>query len=548
MKRIKIIFSFAIIFTLITTSCIKDLDTVPIDPNVFVADNLLSRPGAAKQALAKLYSSFAVPGQDGVSGAGDISGIDNGFGVYTRALWMLQELTTDEALCAWNDQTIKDFHWQTWSTTDVFNSAMYSRIIYTVSICNEFIRVTQESADPEVIRYTAEARFLRALAYYHAIDMYGNPAFITEADKPGIFFPGQITRKELFAYVSSELKDVADNNKLGEPSFEYGRADKAAAWMLLARLYLNANVYLADPEQPGQILPDNNPTYAAYLDSCLIYCDKVKNAGYILEPDYRANFCADNNLSKELIFAINYDGQFTRSYGGTGYIIHAATGGYMDAVALGIGSGWGGNRTTREFVNILTNGYHPAMADSMFTQVKDKRVYLELLNSWDINNVGTFTDGIGVRKFTNINHDGTQAIHQHNDFPCTDYPVFRLADAYLMEAEALLRSGGDVNKAVEDVNAIRHRAFGDDSHTVTAAQLQANDFQYILDERGRELYWEAVRRTDLIRFGQFTGNKYLWQWKGNTFAGTGTDFYRNLFPIPASEVAANPNIKQNLNY
>jgi hypothetical protein len=548
MKRISIILSFIAILALTTTSCVKDLDTKPIDPNVFVGNNILSRPGAAKQALAKLYSSFAVPGQDGVSGSGDISGIDNGFGVYTRALWMLQELTTDEALCAWNDQTIKDFHWQTWSPTDVFNAAMYSRIIYTVSICNEFIRITNGSADPEIMRYAAEARFLRALAYYHAIDMYGKPAFITEADLPGIFFPKQITRKKLFAYVSSELRDIADNNKLGEPRFEYGRADKAAAWMLLSRLYLNANVYLADAEHPDQVLPDDDATYKACLDSCLIYCGKVKSAGYTLEEDYRANFCADNNLSKEMIFAINYDGTYTRSYGGTGYIIHAATGGFMDAAALGIGSGWGGNRTTREFVNVLTNGYHPVMADSMFTQVPDKRVYLELLGNWDITNVGTFTDGIGVRKYTNKNHDGTAAIHPHNDFPCTDFPIFRLADAYLMEAEACLRLNQNTGLAVDDVNAIRHRAFGDDNHTVTIGQLQLNNFQYILDERGRELYWESVRRTDLIRFQKFTTSSYVWQWKGNTINGTSSDYWRNLFPIPASEVAANPNIKQNPRY
>jgi hypothetical protein len=111
MKRIKFISLFVVFTTLMVTSCVKDLDVKPIDSNVIVSDNLLDRPGAMIQALAKLYASFAVPGQDGVGGSGDISGIDNGFGVYTRALWMLQELSTDEALCAWNDQTIKDYHW-----------------------------------------------------------------------------------------------------------------------------------------------------------------------------------------------------------------------------------------------------------------------------------------------------------------------------------------------------------------------------------------------------------------------------------------------------
>jgi starch-binding outer membrane protein, SusD/RagB family len=532
MKNIKFILLFLGLTALLVSSCVKDLDVKPIDPNIIVSGNLADRPGALIQTLAKLYSSFAVPGQEGVTSAnGDISGIDNGFGVYTRALWMLQELTTDEALCSWNDQTIKDFHWQTWSSTDVFNNAMYSRIIYTVSICNEFIRNTADNTDPEAIRYNSEARFLRALAYYHAIDMYGNPAFITEADKPGVFFPQRTTRLALFNYVEGELKAI--ENSLGEPRFEYGRADKAAAWMLLARLYLNAEVY----------------TGTARWADCITYSEKVMNAGYVLEPDYRLNFSADNNTSREMIFAINYDGQYTRSYGGTCYIIHAATGGDLDPLELGIGTGggWSGNRTTKEFVNVLvdTNLYPRDVADPRYTRVKDKRVYLYLLTNWEIYNVGTFTDGIGVRKYTNLNHDGTPAIHPHNDFPCTDFPIFRLADAYLMHAEALLRSGGSRATALADVNALRERAFGNASGNITDSKLTLD---YILDERGRELYWEAVRRTDLIRYNKFVTADYLWSWKGNSFTGAPSGEFRNLFPIPASEVAANPNIKQNPGY
>jgi len=532
MKRIKFLLLFIGLTALLVSSCVKDLDVKPIDPNVIVSSNLADRPGAMIQTLAKLYSSFAVPGQEGVtSNNGDIAGIDNGFGVYTRALWMLQELSTDEALCSWNDNTIKDYHWQTWKTNDVFNAAMYSRIIYTVSICNEFIRNSSGSSDPEIIRYNAEARFLRALAYYHAIDMYGNPAFITEADKPGSFFPKQIKRAALFTYVENEL--LAIENSLGEPRFEYGRADKAADWMLLARLYLNAEVY----------------TGTARWSDCINYSQKVMNAGYVLEPDYRLNFSADNNTSREMIFAINYDGEFTRSYGGTTYIIHAATGGDLDPLSLGIGTGggWAGNRTTKEFVNVLvdTNVYPRLATDPQYTRVKDKRVYLYLLTNWEIYNVGTFTDGIGVRKFTNLNHDGTPAIHPHNDFPCTDFPIFRLADAYLMHAEALLRSGGDRATALADVNALRERAYGNTSGNIADNKLTLD---YILDERGRELYWEAVRRTDLIRYNKFVTADYLWTWKGNSFTGAPSAEYRNLFPIPSSEIGSNPNIKQNDGY
>jgi hypothetical protein len=529
----KIIFS-VIIGSQMMTSCVKDLDVKPIDPHLVVTANLPNIPGTTLATLAKLYASFSVPGQDGVSTGGDIAGIDLGFGVYTRCLWNLQELPTDEALCAWNDQTIKNFHWQNWTSNDVFITAMYARIIYSVSVCNEFIRVNEGSSDDTSKMYVAEARFLRALAYYHAIDMFGNPGFITEADKPGNFYPKQTTRKALFNYIESELKAI--EGTLGAPRWSYGHADQAADWMLLARLYLNAEVY----------------TGTAHWADCITYCTKVINAGYTLEPNYRLNFSADNNTSREMIFAINCDGLYTQSYGGTTFILHAGTGGNMSTADLGLatGGGWAGNRTTKDFVNVLVDTlaipYDPT--DVMFTRVKDTRVYLQLLTNWDIYTVGTFTDGIGVRKYTNLNHDGTQAADYSDAFCSIDFPIFRLADAYLMRAEANLRSGADVNQAVADVNIIRARAFGDNNHTVTLAQLQANNFQYILDERGRELYWECVRRSDLIRFNKFVSSDYLWAWKGNAFRGQASDPHLNIFPIPSSEVGTNPNMTQNPGY
>lgn len=547
MKSYKIITTGILTASLLMSSCVNDLNLDPIDSNVIVATTFTK--DQLKQSLAKLYASFSVPGQDGVSGGGDISGIDNGFGVYTRALWMLQELSTDEALCSWNDQTIKDFHWQTWSPTDVFNNAMYSRIIYTVTICNEFIRNTEGSTDADVIKFRAESRFLRALAYYHAIDMYGNPAFITEADKPGSFFPKQTTRAELFKYVESELKAI--EGQLGAPRFEYGRADQAAAWMLLARLYLNASVY----------------TGTAKNAECVTYCDKVIGAGYSLPANYRWNFSADNDESPEMIFAINADGTYSRSYGCTTYIIHAAVGDYMKPADFGIGGGWSGNRTTKQFANILLDTIaNPQVlaaptnfADSIFSSIKDTRVYLQRLVNWDIYNVGTYTDGIGVRKFTNLTHTGGEAEHPHNDFVCTDYPIFRLADAYLMRAEANYRiaggSGAPSQAVIDDINKIRERAYGASypangkiDATPATWNNAATFLDFILDERGRELYWEGVRRTDLIRFGKFTTDKYLWQWKGNIMKGQATESYRNLFPIPASECVANKNIKQNTGY
>jgi hypothetical protein len=103
----------------------------------------------------------------------------------------------------------------------------------------------------------------------------------------------------------------------------------------------------------------------------------------------------------------------------------------------------------------------------------------------------------------------------------------------------------DKPNAVKDINAIRERAYGDATGDITAGQLTD---QFLLDERGREFYYEAQRRTDLIRFGKFTNGNYNWQWKGNVYNGTNTDAHLNLFPIPGDEVSANPNIKQNTGY
>ena len=182
--------SLAVIFaTLMFSSCVKDLNVTPKDPNIVTSLTVYSSPAAYKEGLAKLYATFAVSGQQGPAGQADIAGIDEGFSNYLRQYWNAQELSTDEAVMAWNDASIKDFHWQTWAPNDVFIAAVYSRIMYTVALCNEYIRATAGNTDADIAKYNAEARFLRALAYYHAIDLFGNPPFVTEADTPGAFFP-----------------------------------------------------------------------------------------------------------------------------------------------------------------------------------------------------------------------------------------------------------------------------------------------------------------------------------------------------------------------
>ena len=538
MKKSIILTLIIVVVAFMFPSCTKDLNVNPIDPNVNTANNVFADQSNYIRALAKIYASYAVSGQTGGGGGNpDIQGIDENFSNYIRQYWDCQELPTDEAIMAWDDQTIKDFHWQTWSPTDVFITAEYSRIFYTISIANEFIRNANNALGSasgtfatELKQYKAEARFLRALSYWHAIDLFGNVPFITEADLPGAFFPKRITRPDLFKYIESECKDIEGD--LIAPRQSYGRADKGADWFLLAELYMNAKVYTGTER---------------YTDA-LTYLNKVISAGYSIDPDYAHLFDADNNTSPEIVFAITFDGINTQQYGGMTFIIHALNG---DGMPLnGIDGGWGGIRTIKDFVAKFNLGESDFSTANPQPQSADKRgmFYFDPASwQWDITNVGTFTQGIGVTKFKNVTAAGGPAPDVHPTFVSTDFPMFRLGDAYLLYAEAVVRggSGGDMATAVGYVNALRERAYGNTSGDINSSQLT---LPFLLDERARELYWEGHRRTDLIRFGQFTNGTYVWEWKGNTPNGTQVGSYRDLYPIPANDINANPNLVQNPGY
>ncbi len=342
MKNIKSL-PLLILLTFAAVGCFKDLDTAPLDPLEVTSGTVYNDPAAYKKVLAKLYAGLAVTGQEGPSGQADISGIDEGFGQYLRGYWYHQELTTDEAIIGWNDQTIHDFHNQSWTAGDGFIFAFYSRIFYQISLCNEFLRETTDAKlnsrgvsgtlRNEIASYRAEARFLRALSYWHALDLFRNVPFVTEQDAVGAFFPRQINANDLFKYIEEEL--LAIEPQIAAPrTNEYARADRAAVWMLLAKLYLNAQVY----------------TGQARFADCLNYAERVINAGYTLEPEYQHLFLADNHRSREIIFPVAFDGINTRTWGGMTFIINAAIGGNINPAELGMGGGWGGTRAVREFV------------------------------------------------------------------------------------------------------------------------------------------------------------------------------------------------------
>ena len=246
MKNINIqSITFWVAIVLLTSGCFKDLNTIPIDQDTLTSELVFQDETSYRQFLAKIYAGLAVTGQSGPAGDGDIADIDEGFSSYLRSYWKAQTLTTDEAVIAWNDQTIKDYQQQDWDENDGFINAMYQRIFFQIALCNEFLRSTtvelmetrgvSESVRADVLTYRAEARFLRAMSYWHALDLFRNPPFVTEADGIGAFFPEQTNPDDLFAFIESELLEI--EMALPEPrGNEYGRVDRAAAWMLLAKM------------------------------------------------------------------------------------------------------------------------------------------------------------------------------------------------------------------------------------------------------------------------------------------------------------------------
>jgi len=347
-KYLKIGFGFVIALLIAFTSCVKDLNTVPLDKDVVTSATVYDDPDSYKQVLAKLYAGMAVSGQEGPHGMPDISGIDEGFSTYIRQYWKAQELTTDEAVIAWNDGNLRDYHEQDWSASNEFITAMYNRIYYQISLCNEFIRETTDekldgrgvsgSLRTEVEQFRAEARFLRALSYWHAMDMFGNVPFVTEEQSVGAFFPEQASREQLFNYVESELLEI-ESELVAPTQNEYGRVDQAGAWMLLSKLYLNAVVYTSLPK---------------YTEA-VTYTNKIISSSYTLDPVYQNLFLADNHNAQGIIFPVLFDGIHTRTWGGMTFVVHAAVGGSMTPADFGIDGGWGGTRVTKNLVGMFYN-------------------------------------------------------------------------------------------------------------------------------------------------------------------------------------------------
>ena len=522
----KIIYTLSLfISAFLITSCVGDLDQYPHEETT--SSSVYTTAANYKAVLGKLYTSFVTTGQEKGGGNSDMS--SNSGQDYMRCFFNLQECGTDELASTWlSGDKVSDLTYLSWDANDPWVSDMYYRIYYNIALCNEFLRnatdskigsfTEQEQAD--IRHYRAEARFLRSLFYFHAMDFFRNIPFVDENTPVSSYIPPRYTSAQIFSFIESELKNI-DGDLLSKDECEYGRASKGAAYTLLAKLYLNAEVY----------------TGQSKYSECIAACQDAIAQGYSIEGDYQKLFNADNHKrTNEIIFALPVDATYTVSWGSTTYIICGEVSNASEAqkpLDYGVTSGWGMFRVRGEIpAKFAANDGRALFFTEGQTQYMDK--------------VDDQKQGYFVEKWTNLTDAGEVASNTVDGGVNTDYPMFRLADVYLMLAEAVVRGGTGSSKtiALGYINELRQRAFGDATGNIKESEMSK---EFILDERARELYWESTRRTDLIRYGLFTSGDYLWQWKGGTKDGKAVDSKYNIYPIPATELTANPNL-YNENY
>lgn len=534
---------FAAVMTFSMSSCINDLNISSIDPK--------STSSMDQNAVfVKAYALLGTTGQEGPAGNTDLDGQDEGESGFYRTIFNCQELSTDECLWAWqSDADIPQLTAINWNSSSKRTEWVYFRLGINITQLNFFLDQTEGKDDSETLKQRAEVRFLRALHYYYFLDLFGKAPFKEHFNNE---LPVEKSGKDLYDYIQKELSECeADMSAPREALF--GRADQAANWMLRARLYLNAGIYTGTPDWA------NAETYAT----------KVINSGYQLCNNYEELFMADNdentNAMQEIIFVIRQDGAKTQSYSGANYLVSGTR-----------CAGMPRNGTTNPWSCIFSRGalvqkFFPDLNDVPLVPSSAKRLETETDETVDAadaeygtrtvdliakakddrallysgigggvrgiiaEDITGFTNGLSIIKWSNIRSDGGTT--HHSEFPDTDIPLMRLAEAYLTRAEARFRTGGD---AAADLNVLRDRAH--------AKKFQGVTEQDLIDEWCREFYLEARRRSDLIRFGMYTTNKYVWDWKGGSVAGTSVDSHFNVYPIPIADLNNNPNMSQNPGY
>lgn len=530
------------------TSCVGDLNLDPIDPNY--ADTNSS--DFLTNAFAECYSIMAVSGQDG-PGSSIISGLDNGTGNYSRALFMMNEFTTDEAMWIWKDAGVYDLITCTFDASNGNIEGTYARLYAHIAVCNQFINSIPEDADEATLVMRDEVRALRAMSYYWVLDIFGNGTFTLDSPD-GATAPGQATRQELYNWLEGELIYLSDNSHLMATPY-YGRVGRDGAEALLARLYLNAGIYSGTPQ----------------WENCVTRCQNVikrhQGGGFYgsgLANNYLSLFCADNkqympgggnDAENEILWGIAFDSERTQSYGGTTFLIASQVNGtYETGRSIGLGAEWGCLKAIEQLTWRFTNDdfENDYANDPRFNHwIYGEQTFGGDTYDFTIENAkfGDWLSGATVIKWTNlkmVNGDvdwNRTLSYDYPDFASTDFALIRLADLYLMVAECQVRGAQNVT-ATEAANYLGYVHQRAGQSQVTTAQLTLEN---ILNERSRELYWELTRRSDMIRFGVFAGGSQqeIWAWKGDVYEGTGIGERYNLMPIPTNIIAAQPYFKQN---
>ena len=526
------------------SSCIGDLDVTPIDPNK-------NTNPKSDQLFTKCYADLALAGQSGPDGDCDIDGLDGGTTGFVRQLFNTNELPTDEAICNWGDPGIAEFNYISFDSNHPMAKGFYYRLYFGVTICNQYLATFADVDETK----TAEVRFLRALNYYHLMDLYGNVPFTEQVSAKAA---PQYTRKQMYDFLEKELLEIEPKLSAATPKKStdagYGRVDKAAAWMLLSRLYLNAQVYTGTPQ----------------WQKAAEYAKKVMDSNYKLYTGatkngwtaYQQLFMGDNGengASVEAVFPILQDGKKTASWGTTLFLIASTFDAGVTVNPNGVAGNntsenWAGNRARKSLIDkFFPNNNAPYVhANQMTAAAGDDRALFDALQAdgnkrnidqANADQIGVFSNGFAVAKFTNFHSDGT-AGHDAK-FSDTDLFLMRVAEAYLTYAEATARLNGGhtTTEGTAAINALRRRAHAQER---TTGSYTLDD---ILDEWSREFYFEGRRRSDLIRFGRFGGNtNYTWPWKGGVHEGTQVSATKNIYAIPTSDAIVNPNIKQNPGY
>ncbi len=528
------------------SACVKDLDTLPLNRTEPISEYVYGTSEEAYlEGLSKLYFQFVS------NDLTDMQNMDGGASELIRAFWSVQETTADAAKCSWeNDAWVRALNTNTWS--EVQNDAVYAvyvRTLQGIAFVNEYLRQTaperlrDRGVSPELAAkidgYRAEARFLRAYFYWIALDCFGNVPFTTEKSPfGGAYFPVQASRTAVYDFCVGELKYLmSDESPMPAPRSNYPRADKGSAAGLLARMYLNANVYIG----------------ADRYEDAMLVCESIFNMGYELCPEYSALFRGDNGENPqargEMLWAVSYNAEQTQSYGGTSYILSAtlaSTDVTDESRPNGQRNGWAGLRVPYEYVsryfNVSGQDYETGTYD-----VADKRgamFYIKGRRESMDGALYSFMNGWSCLKFNNIPHDQTEAsflpVAATKSFSDVDFPMIRLAEVYLIYAEACMRTGEGA-LAMEVMSELSERAGVSAPSEITA--------DFLVAERARELMWEAHRRTDLIRFGLYSSADYLWPYKGgDSFGGQAFPAYKSLFPIPPTELATNDRLVQNEGY